>query len=189
MGTEASARREAVDAFNALSARENWQQQCDPALRFIHADFPVMLALWQSQTDGRAMPVRADMTPRALKGFLPRVAINERVSSEPPRYTWRLMGTQVAQVLGERTGKFIDEDAPPRQVARWNASLGLVLNTARPMRFLGRVLANDKTYLSSELLFMPLADETGTPRFVLGFGHYAPEISEAPRSAAAPINA
>jgi hypothetical protein len=103
---------------------------------------------------------------------LPRVAINERASIDPLRFKWRLMGTQIAQVLGERTGKFIDEDAPPRQIARWNASLDLVLRVARPLRFAGRVLVNGKTYLNSELLFMPLADDAGQPRFVLGFGRY-----------------
>ena len=110
---------DAVAAFNALSARENWEQQCDPTLTFAHSDFPVMLDIWKKQADGKPMPMRRSMTPRALKGFLPRVAINERVSIHPPRFKWRLMGTQVAQVLGERTGKYMDEDAPPRQVARF----------------------------------------------------------------------
>ena len=171
---------DAVAAFNALSARENWEQQCDPTLTFAHSDFPVMLDIWKKQADGKPMPMRRSMTPRALKGFLPRVAINERVSIHPPRFKWRLMGTQVAQVLGERTGKYMDEDAPPRQVARWNASLDLVLRTARLMRFCGRVLANNKTFLASELLFMPLSDDTGAPCFVMGFGHYALEIGDAP---------
>jgi hypothetical protein len=84
------------------------------------------------------------------------------------------MGTHITQVLGERTGKYIDEDAPPRQVARWNASLDLAMRAGRPLRFHGRVLVNGKTYLASELLFMPLADDAGEPRFVLGFGHYGP---------------
>jgi hypothetical protein len=162
----------AVAAFNALSEREGWDQHCDSALAFDHSDFPRMLAIWQEQAAGKPMPARSSMTPRALKDFLPRVAINERTSVDPPRFTWRLMGTHVAQVLGERTGKFIDEDAPPRQVARWNASLDMVLRTVRPLRFAGRVLVNGKTYLTSELLFMPLADDAGAPRFVLGFGHY-----------------
>lgn len=176
---------ETVAAFNALSARENWEQQCDPALAFVHPDFRTMLNIWQAQAAGKPMPARASMTPRALKGFLPRVAINERASFDPPRFTWRLMGTKIAQVLGERTGKYIDEDAPPRQVARWNASLDLTLRCARPMRFCGRVLANNKTYLASELLFMPLADDAGEARFVMGFGHYALEIGRAPALEAA----
>jgi hypothetical protein len=170
---------DAVAAFNALAARENWEQQCDPTLAFVHSDFPRMLDVCRAQAGNKPMPARRSMTPRVLKDFLPRVAINERVSVSPPRFTWRLMGTHVAQVLGERTGKFIDEDAPPRQVARWNANLDLVLRVGRPLRFAGRVLANDKTYLASELLFMPLADDAGEPRFVMGFGHYELGIGRA----------
>jgi hypothetical protein len=163
---------DAVAAFNALSEREGWDQYCDSTLAFGHSDFPRMLAIWKEQAAGKPMPARSSMTPRALKDFLPRVAINERASLDPLRFKWRLMGTHIAQVLGERTGKFIDEDAPPRQVARWNANLDMVLRAARPLRFAGRVLVNGKTYLNSELLFMPLADDAGEPRFVLGFGHY-----------------
>jgi hypothetical protein len=163
---------DAVAAFNAMSAREGWDQYCDSTLAFGHSDFPRMLAIWKEQAAGQPIPARSSMTPRALKDFLPRIAINERASIDPPRFKWRLMGTQIAQVLGERTGKFIDEDAPPRQIARWNASLDLVLRAVRPLRFAGRVLVNGKTYLNSELLFMPLAGDSGQPRFVLGFGRY-----------------
>jgi hypothetical protein len=177
MSTADTACLDAVAAFNALAVQEGWEQQCDPTLAFVHPDFPVIFEIWKEQAGGKPMPARRSMTPRTLKEFLPRVAINERASFDPPRFTWRLMGTQIAQVLGERTGKFIDEDAPPRQVARWNASLDLVMRCARPMRFCGRVLANNKTYLASELLFMPLADDLGEARFVLGFGHYGLGVS------------
>jgi hypothetical protein len=177
MSTGDDACLDAVAAFNALAMREAWEQQCDPTLAFVHPDFPVIFEIWKEQAGGKPMPARSSMTPRTLKGFLPRVAINERASFDPPRFTWRLMGTQIAQVLGERTGKYLDEDAPPRQVARWNASLDLVMRCARPMRFCGRVLANNKTFLASELLFMPLADESGEARFVLGFGHYGLGVS------------
>jgi hypothetical protein len=163
---------DAVAAFNALSEREGWEQECDPALGFDHPDFPRMLAIWKEQARENTMPARRSMSPRVLKNFLSRIVINERMSVHPPRFTWRLMGTQITQILGERTGKFIDDDAPPRQIARWNASLDLVLRVARPLRFHGRVLVNGKTYLGSELLFMPLADDAGEARFVLGFGQY-----------------
>jgi len=169
-----SAFLEAVAAFNAVSEREGWEQQCDPELAFSHPDFPAMLSIWKKQAGANPMAFRHSMTPRVLKGFLPRVVINERTRSHPPRYKWRLMGTQIAEVLGERTGKFIDEYAPPRQAARWNANLDLVMRVQRPLRFHGRVLVNGKTYLASELLFLPLADDAREARFALGFGHYGP---------------
>ncbi|HEY2071013.1 MAG TPA: PAS domain-containing protein [Rhizomicrobium sp.] len=159
--------------FNELSEREGWEQLCDPALAFSRADFAEFLALWTEKAAGRAVPTRGDMTARALKPFLPKVALKERVECDPSRYRWRLVGTYVAQILGERTGQFLEEGASPRAVARWTASCDLVLKTARPLRFVGRVLAKD--FLTSELLFTPLAGDDGVPRFVMGFGHYNAE--------------
>lgn len=162
----------AAAAFNDRSRLEGWEQICDPLLSFEHADFASVAALWTAQAHGRPMPTRSDMSARVLKDFLPRMAMKERVQTNPSRYRWRLVGTKVAEVLGERTGKFTDEDAPPKQTARWHMSCDLVLETRQPMRFTGRVLANKRDFMQSDLLLMPLADENGVARFVMGFGVY-----------------
>jgi hypothetical protein len=161
-----------VDSFNTRSEREGWEQLCDPALAFARDDFFAVLSLWKSQAGARALPKRSDMSARVLKPFLPNIGLKERVETNPPRYRWRIVGTRVAQVIGERTGKFTDEGAPPKVSARWNASCDLILASGTPLRFVGRVLAEGKDFMASELLFMPLAGEDGTPRFVMGFGHY-----------------
>jgi hypothetical protein len=163
----------AVAAFNAQAQAQGWEQVCDPSLSFEHPDFAAVLALWKSHAQGRALPARTDMSARLLKIYLPHIALKERVQENPSRYRWRLTGTRVAQIIGERAGKFADEDAPPQLVARWCASCDLILAACTPLRFVGRVLANNKDYLSSDLLFMPLADAQGAPRFVMGFGHYS----------------
>jgi len=163
----------AIAAFNAQAEAEGWEQFCDPSLSYEHRDFAAVLALWQAHARGRALPARADMSARVLKTYLPHIALKERVQENPSRYRWRLTGTRVAQIIGERTGKFTDEDAPPKLAARWNASSDLILAGCTPLRFIGRVLANNKDYLSSDLLFMPLADVEGAPRFVMGFGRYS----------------
>ncbi|MGH6872507.1 MAG: PAS domain-containing protein [Rhizomicrobium sp.] len=165
--------RSAIDAFNARSAAEGWEQVCDPALAFTHPDYHALIALWRAQAAGRALPVRADMTARVLKGYLPNIAIKERVQCEPSRYRWRLMGTRVAQVIGERTGKLADEDASPRLIARAGANCDLTLLAGAPLRFVGRVLARDKDFLASEALYLPLAGDDGSARFVLAFGYYS----------------
>jgi hypothetical protein len=162
----------AAAAFNTRSQAQGWAQLCDPALAFEHRDFAAVRALWAEQARGRAMPSRADMSARVLKTFLPSIGLKERVETDPSRYRWRLMGTKVAQTLGERTGKFADEDATPQVAARWTAGCDLVLEVGQPLRFIGRVLANGKDFLFSELLFMPLAGGDGVPRFVMGFSHY-----------------
>ncbi|HTQ13051.1 MAG TPA: PAS domain-containing protein [Rhizomicrobium sp.] len=165
--------RAAIDAFNACSAAEGWEQVCDPALAFTHPDYHALVALWRALAGGRALPVRADMTARVLKDYLPNIAIKERIAREPSRYRWRLMGTRVAQVIGERTGKLAEEDASPRLIARANANCDLTLLAGEPLRFLGRVLARGKDYLASEALYLPLAGDDGAARFVLAFGYYS----------------
>jgi hypothetical protein len=165
--------RAAIDAFNAQSTAEGWEQLCDPALGFAHRDYHAVIALWTAQAGARALPARADMTARVLKTYLPNIAIKERVACDPSRYRWRLMGTRVAQVIGERTGKFAEENASPRLAARGSANCDLTLETRVPLRFVGRVLAKDRDYLASEALYLPLADDTGEARFVMGFGYYS----------------
>ena len=106
--------------FNASAQREEWQQTCDPTLGFEHSDFAAVVALWKAQARDRDMPARSDMTARVLKEFLPRVAMKERVETNPSRYLWRLVGTKVAEVLGvgRRVGvefrvvQFGSHDAP-----------------------------------------------------------------------------
>ncbi len=170
-----SAARAAVAAFNARAKREGWQQHCDADLKFRHPDLSAVYAVWQARAGHRLMPARRDMGPQHLKPYLSRIALLERVATDPVRWRWRLLGTRITQIIGERTGKYLDEDAPPRQVARWVASAQLVVGLKRPLRFVGRVLANEKEYLFSELLFMPLADEEAAPRFMMGFGFYSAE--------------
>ena len=51
------------------------------------------------------MPARSDITPRDLKDILRTVLLFERVSQNPSRYRWRLIGTGLTSVLGENTGK------------------------------------------------------------------------------------
>jgi hypothetical protein len=166
---------DAAAAFNARADDEDWQQRCDLSLDFRYPEMSAVFEVWKTQARGRAMPARADLSARALKSYLPRVAIEERVQTDPSRYRWRLIGTQIVQILGERTGKYFEEDAPAKQAARWTASCDLVLGICRPVRFLGRVIVNNKNYLFSDLLFMPLADGAGVPRFVMGFGCYSAE--------------
>jgi hypothetical protein len=172
---------EAAAAFNARAEREDWQQHCDPTLAIRYPEMSAVLELWKGQARGRAMPARSDMSARVLKNYLSRIAIEERVQTNPSRYRWRLIGTQIVQILGERTGKLFDEDAPPKQAARWTASCDLLFEIERPVRFVGRVIVNNKDYLFSDLLFMPLADNTGAPRFVMGFGCYSAQKPLEPR--------
>jgi hypothetical protein len=114
------------------------------------------------------------MSPRLLKSFLRDVAIYERVlEGEMRRYRVRLMGTAFAQILGDLTGKFIDEAVPAEFVVRWHASLDATLGAAAPLRFLGREDTKGMTFLTGEFFSAPLVADDGRTNLVLAAARYS----------------
>src|SRR5580692_6842000 len=111
--------------YNALARAEGWAGLCDNTLAFRRPELTAMLALWREQMKDGAAPYRHSMTPQLLKSHLPHIAIYERVqaASGKHRYRVRLMGTKFSAVMGDFTGKFIDEAVPPQFLVRWHAAL------------------------------------------------------------------
>ena len=69
-------------------------------------------AYWDGKRRGRSMPSRVDIDPLELKPFLPQLVLLD-VEGEPPRFRYRLVGTEVTQVRqglsnSDPTGKFVD---------------------------------------------------------------------------------
>lgn len=164
-----------AETFNRTAATHGWQQLCDAGLCFENSEFQDLLAIWRALAADGATPARNQMTPRRLKPYLPRLVISERVEKSPPRYRFRLMGMRIVEVLGERTGKYFDEDATPRQYDRWAASHDVVLAHRQPLRLIGHAALDAQNHLFSEILLMPLNDDAGDTRFVMGFAHYSPD--------------
>jgi hypothetical protein len=170
---------EAVRSLNRKAVQEDWQHVCDPTLAFEDAQSQNFLALWREKAGGRAMPRRSDMTPRDLKNVLPNLVVFERVSENPSRYRWRLVGTAVTKVAGhENTGKTFEETVPPQHMERWVSCCDLVLDGGQPLRFLGRVHLQERSYLHAENLFVPLANDNDVPSFVMGLCRYTPRYTE-----------
>jgi hypothetical protein len=119
------------------------------------------------------------MTPQLLKAHLPHVAIYERVQPEngARRYRVRLMGTQFSQVMGNFTGKFIDEVVPPQFHARWYAALDASLDSGVPLRFLSRSDTSGKTFLYGEFLQAPLLSPDGAMNMLFAASIYTPAAS------------
>ena len=158
-----------------LAAREGqWHSLCDATLRFNHPDLIRLLALWRNEAGDRPVPLRSTMSPRLLKSFLRDIAIYERVGEGAGRrYRVRLMGTAFAQVLGDLTGKFLDEAVPAEFAPRWHASLDATLGTRAPLRFLGREDTRGLTFLTGEFLSAPLAADDGQVNLVLSGARYS----------------
>jgi hypothetical protein len=163
-----------VRALNQRAAKEKWFHFCDPSLQFSNASYGELLDLWRRKTGNRRMPARSDMTPRDLKDVLRHILVLERVSQNPSRYKFRLVGTGLTHLAGELTGKMVDEVVPPEHLPRWTECCDLVLDGGQPMRFLGRVHLEGREYLDAENLFVPLANDNEIPTFAMGLCRYTP---------------
>ncbi|MFP6774679.1 MAG: PAS domain-containing protein [Alphaproteobacteria bacterium] len=65
---------------------------------------------WDKARDGRSIPARSDFDPLSLpRELLPYIVLLE-VQHQPRRFRFRLMGTAVAEMLGEDwTGMYLDQ--------------------------------------------------------------------------------
>jgi hypothetical protein len=161
----------AIAEFNTRADADGWMQFCDPAGSFVLRDCEALIDIWHSARGDRDLPCRDDLTARALKPFLPRLAMVERVQIDPPRFRFRVVGTKVTQTLSERTGQSFDhESATPEQTQRWTHWAILSLAAKTPLRFPIRLHKK----IVGEELSLPLADKNGEPRFILSYGAYEP---------------
>jgi hypothetical protein len=160
--------------YNRAAAAGNWHSLCDEQLRFVHPELMRLLELWQAEA-GDGIPPRRVMSPRLLKSFLRDIAIYERVMGDggKRRYRVRLMGTAFAQILGDLTGKFIDEAIPPEFVVRWHASLDATLGARAPLRFLSREDTKGMTFLTGEFFSGPLIADDGQMSLVLAAARFS----------------
>ncbi len=162
-----------ADDYNEKAKTNDWAAFCDASVSFSHPDLRRLLGLWRRQAkDG--IPLRRDMTPRVLKSFLPDIAICERVTGEggERRYRVCLMGTWLAQILGEFTGKHLDEVMEPRLLPRWQVAIDATLADRVPLRFLGRTDTNAMSFLNGEYFVAPLLADDGSASFILAAGRF-----------------
>ena len=54
----------------------------------------------------------------------------------------------------------------------------MILESEQPWRFLGHVHIRDREYLHAEHLYLPLADDSGNPSFVMGLCRYVSRFQD-----------
>jgi hypothetical protein len=168
----------AAKALNQQAAREQWHHLCDPTLSFSAPIYDHLLSVWRNKAGARAMPLRSEITPRDLKDVLRHIVLFERDQQRRDRYSWRLVGTAAAEVLGSHTGKTFEESVPTQLLPRWIASMNLILDGGQPLRFIGRVHINGREYLDAEHLYVPLANDNDVPTFIMGLCRYTPRQTD-----------
>lgn len=164
-------REQAIAQFNAQAKDRGWLQYCDPDNAFVMRECEELIELWNWARGTEEIPSRDALPVRALKPYLPRLAMVEQIRNDPPQFRYRLVGTIVTRTLSERTGQTFDhESATQEQKERWTCSSLLSLQIKAPLRF---PVVIQKTVVG-EMLLLPFADQTGAPRFVMAHGRYEP---------------
>jgi hypothetical protein len=164
---------EACEKYNARACAEGWSSTCDAALDFHRVEFRVLIATWRSFATGH-LPSRKDFTPRSLKSLQRNVAIYERVTNGHVRYRVRVMGTAFTDVMGDLSGKFLDEAIPSEHLPCWQAALDAVIEGQEPLRFISRAGTAQKPFLVGEYFEAPILADDGSCSMILAAGMFAP---------------
>jgi hypothetical protein len=168
---------EAARRYNALAQAEGWHSTCYAALDFKHRALVDLLGIWRRFALQGSVPRRVDLTPRLLRAHLGDIAIYERSGESGERYRMRVMGMRLSAVLGDLTGKYLDEAVPKKFLKRWHAAPDAVLEAGAPLRFLSRAEIADKPFITGEYLMAPLLGDGGERDTVLSCALFGPTIT------------
>lgn len=163
--------RRAAENFNRFAERMAMPGRCDPTLSFVTPELSNAAVIWREKAAGREMPLRRDVNARTLKAFLPHVMIVDIVEDDKRRYRIRLSGTSISGLLGDHTGKFIDEAIVSPFRERWSAVIDAALSAREPLRIAGRLEYCGQDYLSLELLLVPIGTRDDAVEAVLVVGY------------------
>lgn len=136
----------------------------------LHPRIRAFYTVWLRKRGIRRAPARRDFDPVEMRDFLPNLYMFDVV--EPgARLRYRLIGTAVAELAGEVTGKFIDEVLPPAMYAALRPHYDDVVR-----HFIPRYHANDlgwqgRPYIRYYRLLLPLSDDQRSVNMALGI-HY-----------------
>lgn len=159
--------------LNALAAERSWPLCADGLGNFYLPETEAVHALWRNKAGENEIPHRSEITARLLKPYLKIVNIHERVwKGSTRRYRLRLMGSAVAEMLGEASGKYYDEFLPPDVLGMWNAMSDVVLAYRKPIRFLVRADRFAKAKMSGEIFAAPLLTADGRADMAISAGRF-----------------
>ena len=166
--------RDPLDVIRMQSDSNGWGGTFEYATKFDEPDLNTVLALWHAKAKG-GIPARTALTARDLAHVLPNLWMVEAVrEGARVRYRVRRSGTAVASVMGDMTGRFLDEAIPPPLVSRWEAAAGAFLACARPIRFTTTIDLPHANFFRSEAFHAPLLDAVGAQTILMGVSYFHP---------------
>ncbi|HEY3778680.1 MAG TPA: PAS domain-containing protein [Rhizomicrobium sp.] len=143
---------------NRFDEHELWPIAIDWDLAFSRPETQQGYRYWQSLRQGRAMPERRELDPRAMARFLSFVNLVEMAPARAGawNYTVTLQGSHSREVLGAAQGRSLAEIFPKPAFARWRSCFDLPRSGRMPVRLLTRASIRGKHHLACEALLAPL---------------------------------
>ena len=127
---------------------------------------------WDGKRRGRLMPSRADIEPLELKSHLPQL-VRLDVEGEPPRFRYRLVGTEVTRVRSglsnsDPTGLFVDEVTHHQGTGAVLAHYRRVVAERRPSTDAGTYTPSpERPWLRFSRIVLPLSSDDATVNMLL----------------------
>jgi hypothetical protein len=151
----------AAARFNQVAQSRGWSIVCDERLAFDTPRMKEALSYWTARAANRSMPIRTDLSPHGMKSFLSLVSMAERdrLPDKSSRWRVRLQGSDLDRVIGPMTGRYLDEVIEGEMLARWLTTIDLVVEVAKPMRFLSETQVPDRGPIVMESLLAPLSSD------------------------------
>jgi len=168
-----------ADRYNALATAQGWRSACYAALEFKNDALSDLLAIWRRVAPSGGIPRRKELTPRLLRAHLADIAIYERSRSADgrERYRMRVTGARYSSVIGDFSGRYLDETVPPSVLTRWHAAPNAVIAAGAPLRFVSRTETVDKPFITGEYMMAPLIGDSGAVDTVIAGAAFGPTIT------------
>jgi hypothetical protein len=132
-------------------------------------DIPVPLlrdlyAYWHGKKGDRKMPSRPDICPTEIIDLLPKIVLID-VEHEPQRFRFRLVGTDVVNVMGQdATGKYLDDLSSNPVI---HDRLSWLTQHKTTYYVTSRLDWLNRSFQKYHVLGLPLGDETGKVNMIM----------------------
>ncbi len=146
-----------------------------------HPALKQLYAYWLGKLGGRLAPARADIDPVEMGQCLPHVFLLD-VIGDPPRFRFRLAGTEVVTRYGqELTGRFLDEIDLDHVAGAIIDEYKEAIGTAQPVYGQWDYRKHDGRYLKYERIILPLSSDGQKIDMLLCGAHVDERRPEKPR--------
>ena len=133
-----------------------------------HEPLKKLLAYWLEKKGDRRAPGRVDIDPLEIVRLLPHVIMID-VERSPPRFRYRLVGTEIVKQLGrDLTGRYLDQLEHNPRIDAIAAEYARVASWGAPICATWEYTRDDGRFIRYERLALPLSSDGKTVDVLFG---------------------